>query len=110
MTKLQQLNTLFKEYIKIPLNIFYERFIMLFSALLLIVLFLTSMSIFKLISLVLIFTLLLITSLLYFGDNQEETISQDIEKIQTYEIKEEFPKINESKKEPLEESSKDFIA
>jgi sensor histidine kinase YesM len=109
MTTLQQINTLLKEYIKMPLNSFYKLIITIFILLFLVVAITTPFSFSKLISLALLFFLLIIVGLLTFGNSQEQKITKS--KKDFKEKKELVTKESEIQEKTIQQNSiKDFIA
>lgn len=112
MTILQQINTLFKEYVKTSLNSFYRLLITIFLSLFVIVSIATPFSLSKLISLILLFTLLIITSLLIYGNYQEEKIDKAFEEIEENTKEEKLLQIIEveTKIPEHEHTNKNFIA
>ena len=85
MTYLQQINNTLKEYIKIPLSIFYKS-ILAFTVILFIAIWvLTIPSFSKLASMIILEILFIFTGLLFYGNNKEEKISKDLEKYREFE-------------------------
>ena len=85
MTYLQQINNTLKEYIKIPLSIFYKS-ILSFTVILFIAIWvLTIPSFSKLASMILLEILFIFTSLLFYGNYKEEKISKDLEEYKKFE-------------------------
>lgn len=85
MTYLQQINNILKEYIKIPLSIFYKS-ILAFTVILFIAIWvLTIPSFSKLASMLLLEILFIFTGLLFYGNYKEEKISKDLEEYKKFE-------------------------
>ena len=85
MTYLQQINNILKEYIKIPLSIFYK-IILAFTVILFIAIWgLTIASFSKLASMILLEILFIFTGLLFYGNYKEEKISKDLEEYREFE-------------------------
>lgn len=85
MTYLQQINNTLKEYIKIPLSIFYKS-ILAFTVILFIAIWiLTIPSFSKLASMILLEILFIFTGLLFYGNYKEEKISRDFEEYKNFE-------------------------
>ena len=85
MTYLQQINNFLKEYIKIPLSIFYK-LILTFTVILFIAIWvLTIPSFSKLASMILLEILFIFTGLLFYGNYKEEKISRDFEEYKNFE-------------------------
>lgn len=85
MTYLQQINNTLKEYIKIPLSIFYK-IILAFTVILFIAIWvLTIPSFSKLASMILLEILFIFTGLLFYGNYKEEKITRDLEKYKEFE-------------------------
>ena len=85
MTYLQQINNTLKEYIKIPLSIFYK-LILAFTVILFIAIWvLTTPSFSKLTSMIILEILFIFTGLLFYGNYKEEKISKDLEEYKKFE-------------------------
>ena len=85
MTYLQQINNTLKEYIKIPLSIFYK-IILAFTVILFIAIWvLTIPSFSKLASMIILEILFIFTGLLFYGNYKEEKISKDFEEYREFE-------------------------
>ena len=85
MTYLQQINNILKEYIKIPLSIFYKS-ILAFTVILFIAIWvLTIPSFSKLASMIILEILFIFTGLLFYGNYKEEKISKDLEEYKKFE-------------------------
>ena len=85
MTYLQQINNTLKEYIKIPLSIFYKS-ILAFTVILFIAIWvLTIPSFSKLASMIILEILFIFTGLLFYGNYKEEKISKDLEEYKKFE-------------------------
>ena len=85
MTYLQQINNTLKEYIKIPLSIFYKS-ILAFTVILFIAIWiLTIPSFSKLASMIILEILFIFTGLLFYGNYKEEKISKDLEEYREFE-------------------------
>ena len=85
MTYLQQINNILKEYIKIPLSIFYKS-ILAFTVMLFIAIWvLTIPSFSKLASMIILEILFIFTGLLFYGNYKEEKISKDLEEYKKFE-------------------------
>lgn len=85
MTYLQQINNTLKEYIKIPLSIFYK-LILAFTVILFISIWiLTIPSFSKLSSMIILEILFIFTGLLFYGNYKEEKISKDLEEYREFE-------------------------
>ena len=85
MTYLQQINNTLKEYIKIPLSIFYKS-ILAFTVILFIAIWvLTIPSLSKLASMILLEILFIFIGLLFYGNYKEEKISKDLEEYKEFE-------------------------
>lgn len=112
MTTLQQINSLLKEYIKIPLNSFYKRIIIAFLSLFILVSLIATISISKVVSLILLFTLLIVASLLAYGNYQEEKLDSTLKEIKENFIEEELFQTIEAETKALkqETTNKNFIA
>lgn len=113
MTILQQINTLLKEYIKIPLSSFYKRIITIFVSLLLVVAIATPFSFSKLTSLALLFALVILTSLLALGNYQEQKIVKSLKTFNAKKVKKESltQEEPEAQSEPIQNDPvKNFIA
>lgn len=85
MTYLQQINNTLKEYIKIPLSIFYK-LILAFTVILFIAIWvLTIPSFSKLASMIILEILFIFIGLLFYGNYKEEKISRDLEEYEEFE-------------------------
>lgn len=85
MTYLQQINNILKEYIKIPLSIFYK-IILAFTVILFISIWiLTIPSFSKLSSMIILEILFIFTGLLFYGNYKEGKISKDLEEYREFE-------------------------
>ena len=85
MTYLQQINNTLKEYIKIPLSIFYKS-ILAFTVMLFIAIWvLTIPSFSKLASMIILEILFIFTGLLFYGNYKEEKITRDFEEYKNFE-------------------------
>ena len=85
MTYLQQINNTLKEYIKIPLSIFYKS-ILAFTVILFIAIWvLTIPSFSKLASMIILEILFIFTGLLFYGNYKEGKISKDLEEYREFE-------------------------
>ena len=85
MTYLQQINNTLKEYIKIPLSIFYKS-ILAFTVILFIAIWiLTIPSFSKLASMIILEILFISTGLLFYGNYKEKKISKDLEEYREFE-------------------------
>ena len=85
MTYLQQINNTLKEYIKIPLSIFYKS-ILAFTVILFISIWvLTIPSFSKLASMIILEILFIFTGLLFYGNYKEGKISKDLEEYREFE-------------------------
>ncbi len=85
MTYLQQINNILKEYIKIPLSIFYKS-ILAFTVMLFIAIWvLTIPSFSKLASMIILEILFIFTGLLFYGNYKEEKITRDFEEYKNFE-------------------------
>lgn len=85
MNYLQQINNTLKEYIKIPLSIFYK-IILAFTVILFIAIWgLTIPSFSKLSSMIILEILFIFTGLLFYGNYKEEKISKDLEEYKKFE-------------------------
>ena len=85
MTYLQQINNFLKEYIKIPLSIFYKS-ILAFTIILFIAIWvLTIPSFSKLASMIILEIIFIFTGLLFYGNYKEEKISKDLEEYREFE-------------------------
>jgi hypothetical protein len=101
MTYLQQINNTLKEYIKIPLSIFYK-IILAFTVILFIAIWvLTIPSFSKLSSMILLEILFIFTGLLFYGNYKEEKISKDLEEYREFESQ--IMKSNDLKNEEYKE-------
>ena len=110
MTILQQINTLIKDNIPISISIFYKIMLTNFSLLFILITFATPFSFAKLISLVLLLKLLIITSLLAFGNYQEQKIVKNLERVEDNKIQVLSEEIKIKKPIKKENPIKDFIA
>jgi len=79
MTYLQQINNILKEYIKIPLSIFYKSILAFTVILFISIWILTIPSFSKLASMILLEILFIFIGLLFYGNYKEEKISKDLE-------------------------------
>lgn len=85
MTYLQQINNTLKEYIKIPLSIFYKS-ILAFTVILFIAIWvLTIPSFSKLASMIILEIIFIFTGLLFYGNYKEKKISKDLEEYKKFE-------------------------
>ena len=85
MTYLQQINNTLKEYIKIPLSIFYKS-ILAFTVILFISIWILTISSFsKLASMIILEIIFIFTGLLFYGNYKEEKISKDLEEYKKFE-------------------------
>ena len=101
MTYLQQINNTLKEYIKIPLSIFYKS-ILAFTVILFIAIWiLTIPSFSKLVSMIILEILFIFTGLLFYGNYKEEKISKDLEEYKKFESQ--IMKSNDLKNEEYSE-------
>ena len=85
MTYLQQINNTLKEYIKIPLSIFYKSILAFTIILFIAIWILTIPSFSKLASMLLLEILFIFTGLLFYGNYKEEKISKDLEEYKKFE-------------------------
>ena len=85
MTYLQQINNTLKEYIKIPLSIFYKSILAFTVILFISIWILTIPSFQKLASMILLEILIIFISLLFYGNYKEEKISKDLEEYKKFE-------------------------
>ena len=101
MTYLQQINNILKEYIKIPLSIFYKS-ILAFTVILFIAIWvLTIPSFSKLASMIILEILFIFTGLLFYGNYKEKKISKDLEEYKKFESQ--IMKSNDLKNEEYSE-------
>lgn len=85
MTYLQQINNILKEYIKIPLSIFYKSILAFTVILFISIWILTIPSFSKLSSMILLEILFIFIGLLFYGNYKEEKISKDLEEYKKFE-------------------------
>ena len=85
MTYLQQINNTLKEYIKIPLSIFYKSILAFTIILFIAIWILTIPSFQKLASMILLEILIIFISLLFYGNYKEKKISKDLEEYKKFE-------------------------
>ena len=85
MTYLQQINNILKEYIKIPLSIFYKSILAFTIILFIAIWILTIPSFQKLASMILLEILIIFISLLFYGNYKEKKISKDLEEYKKFE-------------------------
>ena len=85
MTYLQQINNSLKEYIKIPLSIFYKSILAFTIILFIAIWILTIPSFSKLASMIILEILFIFTGLLFYGNYKEEKISKDLEEYKKFE-------------------------
>ncbi len=85
MTYLQQINNTLKEYIKIPLSIFYKSILAFIVILFISIWILTIPSFSKLASMIILEILFIFTGLLFYGNYKEEKISRDFEEYKKFE-------------------------
>ena len=85
MTYLQQINNILKEYIKIPLSIFYKSILAFIVILFIAIWVLTIPSFSKLASMIILEILFIFTGLLFYGNYKEEKISKDLEEYREFE-------------------------
>ncbi len=85
MTYLQQINNILKEYIKIPLSIFYKSILAFTIILFIAIWILTIPSFQKLASMIILEILFIFTGLLFYGNYKEEKISKDLEEYKEFE-------------------------
>lgn len=86
MTYLQQINNTLKEYIKIPLSIFYKSILAFIVILFIAIWVLTIPSFSKLASMIILEILFIFTGLLFYGNYKEEKISKDLEEYEKFEL------------------------
>ena len=86
MTYLQQINNILKEYIKIPLSIFYKSILAFTVILFISIWILTIPSFLKLSSMIILEVLFIFTGLLFYGNYKEEKISKDLEDYKKFEL------------------------
>ena len=101
MTHLQQINNILKEYIKIPLSIFYKSILAFTIILFIAIWILTIPSFQKLASMILLEILIIFISLLFYGNYKEEKISKDLEEYKKFESQ--IMKSNDLKNEEYSE-------
>lgn len=85
MTYLQQINNTLKEYIKIPLSIFYKSILAFIVILFISIWILTIPSFSKLASMIILEILFIFTGLLFYGNYKEKKISKDLEEYKKFE-------------------------
>ena len=85
MTYLQQINNTLKEYIKIPLSIFYKSILAFTVILFISIWILTIPSFSKLSSMIILEILFIFRGLLFYGNYKEEKISKDLEEYKKFE-------------------------
>jgi uncharacterized membrane protein len=85
MTHLQQINNILKEYIKIPLSIFYKSILAFTIILFIAIWILTIPSFSKLASMIILEILFIFTGLLFYGNYKEKKISKDLEEYREFE-------------------------
>jgi len=85
MTYLQQINNILKEYIKIPLSIFYKSILAFTIILFIAIWILTIPSFSKLASMIILEILFIFTGLLFYGNYKEKKISKDLEEYKKFE-------------------------
>ncbi len=85
MTYLQQINNTLKEYIKIPLSIFYKSILAFTVILFISIWILTIPSFSKLVSMIILEILFIFTGLLFYGNYKEEKILKDLEEYKEFE-------------------------
>ena len=101
MTYLQQINNTLKEYIKIPLSIFYKSILAFTIILFIAIWILTIPSFQKLASMILLEILIIFISLLFYGNYKEKKISKDLEEYKKFESQ--IMKSNDLKNEEYSE-------
>lgn len=87
MTYLQQINNILKENIKIPLSTFYKIVLLIIVIIFIALMLLTVPSFWKFGSILGLFFLFITTSLLFYGNYQEEQINKDFNEFEDIEIK-----------------------
>ena len=101
MTYLQQINNILKEYIKIPLSIFYKSILAFTVILFISIWILTIPSFSKLASMIILEILFIFTGLLFYGNYKEEKILKDLEEYKKFESQ--IMKLNDLKNEKYSE-------
>ena len=101
MTYLQQINNTLKEYIKIPLSIFYKSILAFTVILFISIWILTIPSFSKLVSMIILEILFIFTGLLFYGNYKEEKILKDLEEYKKFESQ--IMKSNDLKNEEYSE-------
>lgn len=87
MTYLEQINDTLKENIKISLSTFYKIVLLIIVIIFIALMLLAVPSFSKFSSILVLFFLFIITSLLFYGNYQEEQINKDFNEFENIEIK-----------------------